>query len=397
MAGAVDPALYGLTPGAAISPDIYHSNQLFYSSQDSGRPDRDAPTSGVINQINVFIKFSDDPEFPHPRSYYNVVFQTDEDESSLKHYYYETSYNTLTVNTHHYPGSFGDINTTYVDSQPRGYYEPYSEANPIGYQNDAERGLREHTLLANALNAIAPSVSPDIDIDGDDNGYVDAVSFVVYGTPGDWSDLLWPHRWSLYSQDVEINGSIVGDYLFMLSESWYFNVGVLCHEFFHVLGAPDLYHYDGGGAPSAVGAWDLMESNTDPPQYSSAFMKWKYGDWVEITEINASGTYTLNPLQEQENVLYKIASPNSETEYFVVEYRKKEGLYEVNTPGNRSGLLVYRINTEAGNGNASGPPDEIYLYRPGGTLSSNGNFNNAPYSSDSVSYTHLTLPTNREV
>ena len=388
MAGAAEPAMYGLTPGAAISPDVYHRNQLFYSGQNSGRPDRDAPTSGVINQINVFIKFSDDPEFPHPRSYYDAFFQTDGDESSLKNYYYETSYNTLTVNTHHYPGSFGDINTTYVDSQPRGYYEPYSEANPIGYQNDAERGLREHTLLANALNAIAPSVSPDIDIDGDDNGYVDAVSFVVYGTPGDWADLLWPHRWSLYSQDVEINGSIAGDYLFMLSESWYFNVGVLCHEFFHVLGAPDLYHYDGGGAPSAVGAWDLMESNTDPPQYSSAFMKWKYGDWVEITEINASGTYTLNPLQEQENVLYKIASPNSETEYFVVEYRKKEGLYEVNTPGNRSGLLVYRINTEAGNGNASGPPDEIYLYRPGGTLTSNGNFNNAPYSSD---YNHTSI------
>ena len=70
----------------------------------------------------------------------------------------------------------------------------------------------------------------------------------------------------------------------------------------------------------------------------------------------------------------KLHHPIQKQNYFVVEYRKKEGLYEVNTPGNRSGLLVYRINTEAGNGNASGPPDEIYLYRPGGTLTSNGNF-----------------------
>ena len=60
----------------------------------------------------------------------------------------------------------------------------------------------------------------------------------------------------------------------------------------------------------------------------------------------------------------------------------------MNTPGNTSGLLVFRINTDAGNGNASGPPDEIYLYRPGGTLSSNGNFNNAPYSSD---YNHTAI------
>ncbi|MBH10080.1 MAG: hypothetical protein CMG74_06985, partial [Candidatus Marinimicrobia bacterium] len=240
--------------------------------------------------------------------------------------------------------------------------------------------LDTELLLANAINAISPNIPQNIILDADDDGYVDAVSFVVYGSPGDWSDLLWPHRWSLYTQDVEISGSIVRDYLFMLSESWYFNVGVLCHEFFHVLGAPDLYHYDGGGAPSAVGGWDLMESNTNPPQYPCAFMKWKYGDWIGMTEITVGGTYILSPLQENVNVLYKISSPNSETEYFVIEYRKKEGIYEINTPGDRSGLLVYRINTEAGDGNASGPPDEIYLYRPGGTLVSNGNFNNAPYS-----------------
>ena len=62
-----------------------------------------------------------------------------------------------------------------------------------------------------------------------------------------------------------INGSQVYDYLFMLSGSWYYNVGVLCHEFGHVLGAPDYYHYDGGGAPTPVGGWDVMASNGNPP------------------------------------------------------------------------------------------------------------------------------------
>ena len=388
LAGTNDPASYGLTPGEAISTEIYNENKMFYLNGEAGRPNRDAPTSGTINQINIFIRFDDDSVFSHPRSYYDIVFQAGEDESSLKDYFSEVSYNTLEVNTFHYPGSIFDINTSYQDDNPRSYYEPFSADNPNGYQGSDDRVQREHSLLANAINSISPNIPSDLVVDSNDDGYVDAVSFVVYGTPGDWSDLLWPHRWSLYTQEVEINGSIVGDYLFMLSESWYFNVGVLCHEFFHVLGAPDLYHYDGGGAPPAVGGWDLMESNTDPPQYSSAFIKWKYGDWVEMTEITVGGTYTLNPLQEQEDVLYKIASPNSETEYFVVEYRKKEGLYDVNTPGNRSGLLVYRINTEAGNGNASGPPDEIYLYRPGGTLFSNGNFDNAPYSLD---YNHTVI------
>ena len=82
----------------------------------------------------------------------------------------------------------------------------------------------------------------------------------------------------LFTQTVYINGSRVYDYSFELTESSYFTVGVLAHEFFHVLGAPDLYHYNSNGAPTAVGGWDVMESTANPPQYMGAYMKWKYGD-----------------------------------------------------------------------------------------------------------------------
>ena len=383
----IDPTQIGLIPNLMLSSEAYHERRNLFEDEIS-RDGRDAPTSGNIEQINVFIKFADDPAFPNPRSYYDAVFNL-ENEPSLKHYFQEVSYNSLDVNTHQFPGTFTDANTAYIDEHERGYYSPYTNTNLIGYQTDAQRSEREHNLLKNAIEAIASQVSSDLVIDANNDGYVDAVSFVIYGEPDGWAELLWPHRWALYSEDVYIHGIRVWDYMFMLSESWYFNVGVLCHEFFHVLGAPDLYHYEDTGAPSAVGGWDIMESTSQPPQYMSAFMKYKYGDWFDnIPEITESGQYELNPLQSPENALYKIASPNSESEYFVVEYRKKEGIYEVNTPGSRSGLVVYRINTEAGNGNAGGPPDEIYVYRPGGTLSANGNFNNAPYSSD---YNHTAI------
>ena len=54
-------------------------------------------------------------------------------------------------------------------------------------------------------------------------------------------------------------------------------------------------------------------------------------------------------------------------------------MYEINTPGNASGMLVYRINGNL-NGNADGPPDEIYVYRPGGTTEDNGNLTEAIFS-----------------
>ena len=388
VVGISDPQTGGLEPGYSISLELYNRKKEFYFSGSSDSNTRDAPTSGEVAQINVFIRFADDPDFPFSRSYYDAVFQTEDDEPSLRHYFWDVSYNTLMVNTFHYPGTFDDTNTSYIDEYNRSYYLPYSAANPDGYNGDTERTQREHLLLANAVNSISSNVSPFIDIDANDDGYVDAVSFVVYGQPGDWADLLWPHRWSLYSETVTINDAQVYDYLFMLSESWYFNVGVLSHEFGHVLGAPDYYHYSGGGAPTPVGGWDVMASNGNPPQFPSAFTKWKYFDWIDLPEITESGTYTLNPLQQQDNSAYKIPSPNTDSEYFVVEYRKQDGMYDENAPGPRSGLVVYRVNTAAGNGNAQGPPDELYVYRPDGTLNNNGNFDQAPYNSD---YNHTQL------
>jgi photosystem II stability/assembly factor-like uncharacterized protein len=110
-----------------------------------------------------------------------------------------------------------------------------------------------------------------------------------------------------------------------------------------------------------------------------AYMKFRYGKWInDIPEVIASGTYVLNPLTLPTHNCYRIESPYSPGEYFVVEYRKKSNAFENSLPG--SGLLVYRINTERTSGNTDGPPDEVYIYRPNGTLSSNGNIEEAHYS-----------------
>jgi hypothetical protein len=122
-----------------------------------------------------------------------------------------------------------------------------------------------------------------------------------------------------------------------------------------------------------------MASTGNPPQGISGFLKYKYTKWIsELPEITQSGVYSLKPLSSPTNNLYKIRSPYSKTEYFVLEYRKREGRYENSVPG--SGLVIYRINPGAGNGNAGGPPDEVYVYRPGGTLSNKGSVTSAAMS-----------------
>jgi len=379
----------------------------------------DAPSIGTINNINIFIRFNDELEFRHQCGDYDDPFNKT-DGPSLSNYFDEVSYGLLEVNTHHFPTCDSE-ELSYQDVHDRSYYQPYNEiTNSDGYlecwnTNDiTENGfscedssrwgyIREHILLKNAIESIKTQIPSDLNVDGNDDLLVDNVTFLVSGAPTGWSDLLWPHRWSLTTFDVEINGSIVDAYNLNLlgGNPSYFTVGTLCHEFFHSLGGPDLYHYVESSAPTPVGGWDVMEQTAETPQHMSAWMKYRYANWLDCTLIEKGGTYTLNPLQEKENSCYIVNSPYSESQLFSIEYRKQEGLYETFLPGNEDGLLVYRINLDINSngildtlevndswngtigGNADGPPDEVYLYRPGGTSSLNGNLLGATFSSGS--------------
>lgn len=339
---------------------------------------------GTINNIVVFIRFQGEAEYQDELATYSTMFNQTFG-NSMKNYFLEASYNQLTINSTFYPTSGGSTVVSYQDSHPRGYYQPYSTSNTIGYQGGdagSERAGREHALLFSAIQAINNQVPTNLNIDNDNDGYVDNVCFIVSGSPNGWGSLLWPHRWSLYGVNSVLRGKRVWDYNFQLQQttlSW--GNGVLCHEMFHTLGAPDLYHYNSDGI-NPVGAWDLMENTTNPPQHMSAFMKWKYAGWLDsIPRIYTSGTYSLKSVVNDSNCAYKVVTPNSTTEYFVLEYRNKTGAFESSLPG--TGLLIYRINTSVGDGNADGPPDEVYLYRYGGTSTANGDLTKAFFSLES--------------
>ncbi len=338
-----------------------------------------APKTGTLNNIIIFIRFNDEPEFTDTIATYEAMFNTSTaGANSMYNYFREASYNQLTIPSYFYPTPTTLVRS-YQDSHVRNYYKPYNAStNPDGY-TDAQRTEREHTLLKNAVNSVSSSIPPGLNVDADGDGYVDNICFVVYGSPTAWNTLLWPHMWVLYSQTAYISGKRVYTYNFQLQTSLQSSgVGVLCHEMFHSLGAPDLYHYSYDGLQPAY-MWDIMEYNLNPPQHMSAYMKYKYGGWISsIPLLSTSGTHTLNPLTSSTGNCYKIASPNSSTQFFVIEYRRKTGVFENSIPG--SGAIIWRVDTRY-TGNASGPPDELYAYRPNGTITSNGNPTNANFGS----------------
>lgn len=300
----------------------------------------------------------------------------------MRGYFAEVSKEQLNVVSSMYPAPVANSIVSYQDAQVRNYYVPYdSLTNQIGYTTEGERTTREHTLLANAINAVKPELEASgINFDSDQDGKIDNVCFIVQGTTEGWSELLWPHKWALYSTTVTINGSQVWEYNFQLSEVT--DVSVLCHEMFHTLGAPDLYHYSDSLNLVPVGAWGLMANNS--AQHMLTWMKYQYGNWFnEIPEITANGTYKLPAVGNSSFACYKIPVPESTTEFFMVEYRKRTG-YDTNLYWYYDeGLLVYRINTSITSGNRNGPPDEVYVLRPGITENAlNGSLGDATFSAD---------------
>ena len=86
------------------------------------------------------------------------------------------------------------------------------------------------------------------------------------------------------------------------------------------------------------------------------------------------------PVLKTEDKAYKIKPDATRTEYFMVEYRKQAGTFDVGLPS--SGLLVYRITPE-NYSNLSGTSYEMYIFRPGGTTTVEGEVDNATLSAES--------------
>ena len=112
-----------LERGVKISKADYFQYRHDFISRGRGR---DAPTTGIINNINIFIRFAEESEFGTSRSVMDVPFNKP-DGPSMSHFYDEVSYSQLEVNTYHFPLCDMSTNLSYQDQYPRSYYQPYND------------------------------------------------------------------------------------------------------------------------------------------------------------------------------------------------------------------------------------------------------------------------------
>ncbi|MFQ3578917.1 MAG: M6 family metalloprotease domain-containing protein, partial [Bacteroidales bacterium] len=401
VTGEISPKSLNLKPYINISqqkilekrksfyPNIYEkkfvhkNNNVKVSNNGINTSSKD---TAILNNIVIYIRFSDQTEFPANQTTYSSMFnETTGEVNSLRNYFNEVSYNKLDISSTFYPTNNGTTIISYQDIHIRDYYIKYSSTNDSGFTKYSELIYREHSLLKRAITFVKSQIDSTLNFDYDNDGNVDNVCFIIRGGISTWSSILWPHKWALYSSDEYINGKKVFNYNLHIEDILtYEGVGVLAHEMFHTIGAEDLYHYNNDGN-QPVGNWDIMENAKNPPQHMSTYMKAKYGGWItSVPVINSTGTYILNPITASSNNCYKLLLKGT-THYLLLEYRKKYGTFENSIP--QSGLIIYRINPNIdGNAYGAGPggaSDEVYAFRLNGSLTIEGEINEA-YFSDKI-------------
>lgn len=357
---------------------------------------------GELSNLVCFVRFNDEEAgkvFDTAFSKYRQIFNDEgKDALSMFNYFKRSSYGSLLWRSSFFPAPKGDKVMSYRAKISRDYYEPYVEGiNDFGYKSDTEAAARLQALAKEVAEYLDGSLPHDVVIDADNDGFIDNLTIVFSGSSGrSAKNLLWPKRMDVITapgKEIYVHGKRFVGYLMVFDETNGYgpglsplplSLGLICHESSHSLGTYDLYHVNDKNKP--VGAWDLMSDQGDTPQQMTAYTKMKYCKWIdEIPTISKPGVYTLNPMNgtTSQRIAYKI-QPVGNEEYFVVEYRKKS-LFDASIP--ESGLIVYRINprTTGGNVNYNGTTilDETYIFRPGGTLTADGDIGKAAFSRES--------------
>ena len=357
------------------------------------------PTTGARKLICILMGYKD-KAFTKTQTDINNLFNqvgysAGGATGSVKDYYNENSWNQFNLTV--------TVAGPYTASQNMSYY---------GANDASGNDVKPRELVTEAVNAADASVNyADFDNDGD--GAVDGVYvlFAGYGEEaGASASCIWSHAWNITT--LTKDGKTISKYscspeLMGTSGTTLTGIGVICHEFGHVLGAPDYYdtNYATGTEFLGTGNWDMMASgswnnNGLTPAHHNAYTKVKVYGWATATVLSSATSVTVNPVIGNKS-FYQINSTTS-GEYWIMENRQQAG-FDTKIPGH--GLMIYHVHSgigSAGNAINATYPQKMYpvcasaTSNPSSTAASYGSINAAgcpfPGTSAKTSFTDATTP-----
>ncbi len=233
---------------------------------------------------------------------------------------------------------------SYGQFWPEGYTYPNWLTLPKTASEYKEDG-RWRNVISDALDAIK-SINPLFDLKQHSNdGNMDII-VIWAGTRETWSTFFWPAMGGAYLDKHGIRVkyySVVNERHTSGDENT--SISTFCHEYGHMIGAPDLYDYsDFQNKP--IGRYCIMGTSDYRLGFCGFIKSEEYG-WLNAIEIVNGGVFQVDALglsQITNPRLYRIYI-NFPMEYLLLENRNNGShpFYE-NSPGRRNGLLITHVD-----------------------------------------------------
>jgi M6 family metalloprotease-like protein len=260
---------------------------------------------------------------------------------SFRDHFYETSRGQLDVVSTVYGWVMAENNHTYYGRTSAGTGNAYNNAT--------------RKLLLDALKDANDSFNIDFsEFDTDGDGYVDGVVIMHAGIGAEEAsapnsgNYIWSFRSSLpNSQQPTYDGVKVYGYAMFPerrhSSNSIVGIGVMCHEFAHLLDLPDLYSTQ--STNEGIGNFSLMAggcwlNNEHTPSFCDAWSRIAMG-WVTPALITTEKEYTISKSVADSDMVYRVntSRPN---EYYLLENRQRRG-FDAFLPSR--GLAIWHINS----------------------------------------------------
>ena len=316
-------------PLQSLSPTIYIGEPTPYLDSMEPLSLKSIPylewALGQRKPVVVCVDFPDVEGSYSKEDIYDRLFGPGTYPGTLYSFYYDQSYGKLSVKGTVY---FDQNGTSWITlSHNRSYY------------NQSWDNFR--SMLYEIINLVDPYIN-FADHDADNDGQVDGFLICYAGDcPWKWDEPLWPHMG--WVGPLSRDGKQISKYFICFEKNiWGFPVGVYSHEFGHILGAVDLYDYDGSSL--GCGKWSQMSRQ-------EWYATWPGFDpyhrvllgWATPRSITFSTTYSLSPIESQGDLLKYTLS--SSAEYFLIENRRKTN-FDFYLPG--QGMLIWHIDESVG-------------------------------------------------
>ncbi|MBJ7428197.1 MAG: M6 family metalloprotease domain-containing protein [Bacteroidia bacterium] len=296
------------------------------------------PAKGIRKVCVLLIEYPDLRATVQKSVIENLFNQTNYTNTGcFREYYQRTSFGQLTLNSDVYGWYMADMN-----------YINYGKSN-------ANYSANTRDLVRDAVVA-ADSAGVDFaQYDNDQDGKVDGLVLLHAGIGAEEqsapnaNNYIWSFRSTYFGSLVTNDGKSISSFCFF-PEKRYNNasystvgIGVMTHEFGHILDLPDLYSTQSNGEGSgnftnmAGGPWLNGEKT---PCLFDAWSRMVM-EWHEPTLISQNGTYTIPKALADSNFSFRINTTRA-NEFFLLENRQLKG-NDRYIPGR--GLAIWHINT----------------------------------------------------